>query len=88
MQDFQGGQDPTVHILTDAELSNFKNLLVSKLKTAALDGIKEKMNSENAATGKSFDILDIPENVVYGEPTIELLDGAKTGDKRSVVTLS
>ena len=86
-KDFMGGQNPTVHILTAPELDKFKAILVDKLRSAALDGLKEDFRKSNAETGKNYDILDIPENIKYSDPEISIDSGAKIGDKITDVTL-
>ncbi len=84
---FTGGQNPTVHVLTEDELKKFKAILVDKLRSAALDGLKDDLAKSNAESGKNFDILDIPENIRYSEPVIEIANGVKVGDKITDVTL-
>lgn len=85
--EFQGGQNPTVHILTEEELAKFKAVFTDQLRTAAMDALKADLAKSNSESGRVFDILDIPENIHYTEPVIELANGAKVGDKISEVTL-
>lgn len=87
LKPFFGGQNPTVHVLTEEELTKFKNILADKLRSAALDGLKDDIAKSNADTGKNYDILDIPENIHYSDPQIEVVGGIKVGDKITDVTL-
>lgn len=73
LKPFSGGQNPTVHVLTEEEFTKFKNILADKLRSAALEGIKEDIAKSNADTGKNYDILDIPENIHYSDPQIEVV---------------
>ena len=45
------------------------------------------MATRSSTTGKDIRILEITENLKYSDPKIDLLDGAKIGDRRSEVRL-
>lgn len=47
------------------------------MKRKALDDLKADISQRNAASGKNYEIMDVSEVIHYGDPKIEILDGAK-----------
>lgn len=84
---FAGGVDPKIHVLTEKELTNFKNILLEKLKNKALESIKENIRKTNAENGENYVILPINENITYTPGDIILAKNAKIGDKIEEVEL-
>ena len=86
-KNFTGGQNPTLKVLTEAEQARFNSLLADKLRSAALTELNSLMALRSSTMSKDIRILEITDNLVYSEPKIELLEGAKIGDRRSEVKL-
>lgn len=85
---FQGGINPKIHILTEEEVTVFKGILTEKLKTKALETLKETLRKSNIENGEDYAILPVNENVTYTPENILLGKGAKVGDKIDEVTIS
>jgi hypothetical protein len=70
---FIGGINPKIHILTDKEMASFKEILTEKLKSKALETLKNTIKKNNTENGENYDILPINENITYVPGTINLL---------------
>jgi len=70
---FDGGIDPKIHVLTDKEITNFKEILTEKLKSKALETLKNTIKKNNTENGENYDILPINENIIYTPGNITLL---------------
>lgn len=87
LETFQGGQLPTLRLVTEQEIQQFKAFMVEKLKKEALIKLKADLDASNSLTGQDFQILEIENNLIYAEPAIEIKKGVKIGDKVPQVTL-
>lgn len=85
---FIGGINPKIHVLTDKEVASFKEILIEKLKSKALETLKLNIKKNNTENGENYDILPINENIIYTLGDINLMKWAKIGDKNEEVTLS
>jgi hypothetical protein len=74
---FNGGIDPKLHILTDKEVTGFKEILTEKLKSKALENLKDTIKKSNTENGESYAILPINENIIYTIDDLKLSNGAK-----------
>ena len=84
---FVGGIDPKIHILTEKEITNFKGILTEKLKSKALETLKETIKKNNMENAENYAILPINENIVYTLDDLTIANGAKIGDKMEEVTM-
>jgi hypothetical protein len=84
---FAGGQNPAIKILTDAEQARFIALLSEKLKSESLIVLQSLIAEKSLISNKELKILEVPDNLKYSLPNIEILDGAKVGDRRSEVRI-
>lgn len=84
---FAGGIDPKIHVLTEKELTGFKDILAEKLRNKALEELKEKIKKTNAENAENYEILPINDNIIYKLDDITLEQGAKIGEKREEVSL-
>jgi hypothetical protein len=84
---FMGWINPKIHILTEKEITGFKNILIEKLKNKALETLKDSIKKSNAENGENYAILPINENIIYTIGDIFLWWGLKIGDKRDEVTI-
>ncbi len=84
---FNGGTNPKAHILTDKEATSFKDILREKLKSKALETLKDTIKRTNTENGEDYAILPINENIIYTMGDIKLSKGAKIGDKGDEVTI-
>ncbi|MDD2745731.1 MAG: hypothetical protein PHU93_04295 [Candidatus Gracilibacteria bacterium] len=82
---FTGGQNPTLKLITEDELNRSQSILADKVKRQALEQLKSDIRQKNSISGKNLEVLDVPETIKYSEPKLEILDGAKVGDRRSEV---
>lgn len=85
---FIGGINPKIHVLTDKEVASFKEILIEKLKSKALETLKLNIKKNNGENGENYDILPINDNIIYTLGDINLMKWAKIGDKNEEVTLS
>ncbi|EKD29867.1 MAG: hypothetical protein ACD_78C00235G0003 [uncultured bacterium (gcode 4)] len=85
---FNGGINPKIHILTDKEVTSFKDILAEKLKSKALESMKEIIKKTNTENGENYAVLPINENIVYTMGDLLLGKGAKIGDKNDEVTIN
>ncbi len=85
LTDFSGGQNPTLKIITADELTRSQSIIADKVKRQALEDLKTEIAQKNSISGKNLEVLDVPETIKYSEPKIEILDGAKVGDRRSEI---
>jgi hypothetical protein len=85
VSNFAGGQNPTLKIVTADEITRSRSIMADKVRRKALDDLKAEIAQKNSVSGKNLEVLDVPETIKYGEPTIELLDGIKVGDRRSEI---
>lgn len=70
---FEGGTDPKIHVLTETEVTTFKEILTEKLKSKALEVLKLKIKKNNTENGENYDILPIDENIIYTPGEINLM---------------
>lgn len=85
---FRDGQNPTIKIVTEAELSKFKAILAEKLRMKAIDGLKAKIRDMSAQAGANYEILPIDDNIRYSEPVIVTGSGMGVGARRGDVSLT
>lgn len=85
LTNFVGGQNPTLKIVTQDELTRSQAIMADKVRRHALEELKADIAKKNAVSGKNLEVLDVPETIKYGEPKIEILDGVKVGDRRSEI---
>jgi len=85
---FVGWINPKIHILTEKEIVSFKNILIEKLKSKALETLKDTLKKANIENGENYAILPINENIIYTIGDILLSWWAKIGDKRDEVTIN
>ena len=74
-------------MLTEKERANFQGILGEKLKSKALENLKETIKKNNAENGENYAILPINENIVYILDDFVLQNGAKIGDKLEELTI-
>ncbi|MDD2486962.1 MAG: hypothetical protein PHS92_01165 [Candidatus Gracilibacteria bacterium] len=86
-QEFTGGLDPKIHILTQEELDKFQKILEEKLKSKSLDALKEKIKNSNLENHENYQILPINDIIFYKTGEITALNNAKIGDKIEEITL-
>lgn len=69
---FSGGENPTVHTLTDGELSNFKKVLTDELQQKALKTLQDNIAQQNHFSGQNYAILPINDTISYSPPSLSL----------------
>ncbi len=70
---FIGGINPKIHVLTNKEVASFKEILIEKLKSKALETLKLNIKKNNTENGENYDILPINENIIYTLGDINLM---------------
>lgn len=85
--DFVGGANPNIHVLTQEELDKFKSILTEKLKMQALQEITRQIERKNRENNEDFQVMPVPDSIVYNVPTLQTESGATIGSKREEVTL-
>ena len=86
-QDFTGGIDPKVHVLTDEELEKFRGVMIEKLKNKTKELVKEKITSINQNNGTYYASLPIDDVYAFSSGALTVLKDAKVGDKIDEVSL-
>lgn len=69
-------------------MTSFKDILAEKLKSKALESMKDLIKKTNTENGENYAILPINENIVYTLGDLLLGKGAKIGDKNDEVTIN
>lgn len=69
-------------------MTSFKEILTEKLKSKALEELKDTIKKTNTENGENYDILPINDNIIYTVENLLLSHGAKIGDKMDEVTIS
>lgn len=69
-------------------MENFKGTLTEKLKSKALETLKDTIKKTNTENGENYAILPINDNIIYTMGDLLLGKGAKIGDKNDEVTIS
>ncbi|NDK19418.1 hypothetical protein GW819_01100 [Candidatus Gracilibacteria bacterium] len=85
---FVGGIDPKIHVLTEKEVTSFKEILTEKLKSKALEKLKDTIKKANTENGEDYAILPINDNIIYTVGDLLLAKDAKIGDKGDEVTIA
>lgn len=68
-------------------MTSFKGILAEKLKSKALETLKDTIKKTNTENGENYSILPINENIIYTLGDFKLSKGAKIGDKVDEVTI-
>lgn len=84
---FTGWLDPKIHVLTDEELTKFKNILGEKLKTKVLETLKQKIKTANIQNNEDYQILPINNIIKYELSEIKPTSEIKIWDKAEEITL-
>jgi len=78
-EDFTGGQDPKVHIVTEVEVKKFEWILREQLLRIARDELQKKLDDNKKTSGEDYALL-MGEGIVFTGETITLVSGQKYGD--------
>lgn len=87
-EDFKDWLDPKIHVLTQVEYDNFAKILTDKIKSKALNEIKDKIKNMNSMWWTNFTILPIDNILQYKIWTINISNWNKIWDKIDEVTLN
>lgn len=79
-ENFLGGENPSVHVLTEEELKTFKDNLNEKIKKEWEGKITQALNEQKAKNGEEFALM-IPDTVKMSDTAFELISGQNIGDK-------
>ena len=82
-----GGTDPTIHLLTNSELGQFKDTLGQKLHDNGYEQLKSALKTYNRDNASDYDILPVADDLSYEPGDIAITNGTKIGDRVSEVTL-
>lgn len=88
MWDFGWWAEPKVHVLTEDEYKKFTWIIQEKLKTKALNELKDKIKDMNQKSATNFEIIPINNILQYSESVINMWSWIKIGDKMEEIKLS
>lgn len=83
---FTGGVDPSVHILTEEELQGFRNTIKEKLQKDSREALDVKLASDKATTGEDYAMM-IVDMISFTDPEFEIISGQKVGDVAEEIEL-
>lgn len=83
---FFGGADPSVHVLTADELENFKKTISEKLQKDGKEALEQKLISDKATTGEDFAML-VVDVIRFSPIEYEIISGQKIGDSTEEIEL-
>lgn len=76
---FSGGADPSVHVVSADEIKGFENTMKEKIEKDARDALTAKLAADKASTGEDFAML-VVDTVSFSGTTFEIASGQKIGD--------
>ncbi|HRI36764.1 MAG TPA: hypothetical protein PK765_07045, partial [bacterium] len=88
LNEFEGGADPTVHILTSEELERFRAMAADKLRLGAYEALRVDLARSNKERAEDYAILPTADVITYFDESTSLLGGVKVGNKVEEVRLS
>ena len=87
MNKFTWWLNPKVHVLTKEEYEKFVWIITEKLKSKALNELKDKIKTMNSTSSSNFQILPINNILQYVPTEITVPNWAKIWDKIEEITL-
>lgn len=84
--DFIGGSDPMVHILTEEELKRFQSSLRDQLQKTARTLLQTRIDTENQERNEKYALLTAESLSVSGE-VLTITSGQKVGDLANEITM-
>jgi hypothetical protein len=83
----KGWSNPTEHVLTEEELNKFNQIAIEKIKSKALDLLKEEIKNKNINSWTNFNILPINDIIKYSSWSTEIVWNSKIWDKIDVIKI-
>lgn len=85
-ENFSGGADPSVHVLTEQELNGFKKTMEEKLQKDSRDALDKKLATDKETTGEDYAML-VLDTIKYTPAEFEITSGQKVGDTAEEIQL-
>lgn len=85
-EDFTGGQDPKVHVVSEGEIKKFEWILREQLLRVARDELQAKLDDNKKTSGEDYALL-MGDGIVFTWETLSIASGQKYGDIANEVTL-
>jgi hypothetical protein len=85
-EDFSGGQDPKVHVVSEPEIKKFEWILREQLLRVARDELQAKLDDNKKTSGEDYALL-MGDGIVFTWETLSIASGQKYGDIANEVTL-
>lgn len=85
-EDFFGGQNPKVHIVSEAEIKKFEWILREQLSRVARDELQTKLDENKKNSGEDYALL-MWDGISFTGETVSIASGQKYGDIANEVTL-
>lgn len=85
-EDFTGGQDPKVHIVSEAEIKKFEWILREQLLRVARDELQNKLDENKKNSGEDYALL-MGDGISFTGETVSIASGQKYWDIANEVTL-
>ncbi len=79
--------DPKEHVLTKEELNKFNQIAIEKIKSKALELLKEKIKNNNIDSWSNFNILPINDIIKYSSWFTEIIWNIKIWDKIDTIKI-
>ncbi len=85
-EDFTGGQNPKVHIVTEAEVKKFEWILHEQLLRIARDELQAKLDDNKKNSGEDYALL-MGDGITFTGETLSIASGQKYGDIANEIVL-
>lgn len=85
-EDFTGGQDPRVHIVTEPEIDKFKGILREQLLRVARDDLQDNLDANKKSSWEDYALL-MGDGIVFTGETLSIASWQQYGDIANDVTL-
>lgn len=84
--DFTGGSDPRVHVVTETEVAKFKGILHEQLLRVARTELQTKLDGNKKDSWEDYSLL-MGDGVSFTWETIDISSGQKYGDVANEISL-
>lgn len=83
-EQFTGGENPKVHVVTQDELKKFESIMREQLRKVAYDTLEAELKQKNKDAWEDYAVFG-GDTIVFTGDVVQVLDGVKIGDKRDEV---
>ena len=78
-QDFEGGMDPRIHIVTESEVEKYRGIMREQLSRVSRTKLQSWIDESNIKGNEDYALL-MGETISFSDESISLENGRKIGD--------